>query len=200
MRERPILFSGPIVRALLDGRKTQTRRVVKPQPPAGCEYTGCDSGRFALCFAEGTGGSGNPVCVPPRPNHQTHQLACPFGVPGDRLWVRETWQRIGGVEGTPEHTVYRANGGDFSDYSTEDGDPFRWRPSIHMPRAASRITLEITDVRVERLQAISEEDARAEGVSIHRDDDCWSGTYRLAFELLWGLLNGFDGEPKARAP
>ena len=121
MKERPILFNGDMVRAILAGQKTQTRRPVWfDDDPSGI---------------------------------------CPYGVPGDRLWVRETYARH------PQfaEVAYRADGEEF-----EDGDGFtwcpKWTPSIHMPRALSRITLEITDSRVERVQDISEEEARAEGI------------------------------------
>jgi hypothetical protein len=136
MRERPILFSGPMIRALLDGTKTQTRRVVKPQPDK-------DEWSEPYWFVGGFRlRAGNP-----------NPLNCPYGVPGDRLWVRETWGPCaGGV-------CYRA-----SEHITACPDGGRWRPSIFMPRWVSRITLTITDVRVERLQNISAEDAMAEGL------------------------------------
>lgn len=164
MREHPIIFSGPMVRAILEGRKTQTRRVVKPQPSAGVR----DSVFARSGLEDGHG----------------RELRCPYGQPGDRLWVRETWgYRCGiGVNPTTEAVIeYRADRAR-SKLPVPNGQPGlprqrpnmthpellawwgRWRPSIHMPRWASRITLEITDVRVERVQDISEADARAEGV------------------------------------
>ena len=127
MKERPILFSGPMVRAILEGRKTQTRRVVKE--PYGLK---------ALWFKA----LGRPAVS-----------QCPYGQPGDRLWVRETWQP--GTWGPS----YRA---DFTEESARRClNP--WKSCIHMPRRFSRITLEVTEVRVQRLQDISEEDAQAEG-------------------------------------
>lgn len=182
MKERPILFSGPMVRAILAGRKTQTRRVVKLN----------DAGRVA------------------RGGRQWHidddhaALACPYGQPGDRLWVRETWARAYVHQALSEHYVYAAG-----DNSTDYGGP--WKPSIHMPRAASRITLEVTDVRVERLQDISEADAIAEGMDpspglVGDDDlavrdviaahDAARGTFLgmavpvARFVLLWDSING----------
>lgn len=157
MKERPILFSGEMVRAILDGRKTQTRRPVTTGLEefftrgigSGCTETIWKDKKRTLNV--GGGGDTRAVVI--------HML-CPFGKVGDRLWVRETWQEksvtgwspLHGCEMDEDHLVYRADGG-----------PGPWRPSIHMPRWASRITLEITDVRVQRVQEISEGDAREEG-------------------------------------
>ena len=149
MTERPILFNGPMVRAILDGRKTMTRRIVKA----------------------GTRDDWN---------------ACPYGVIGDRLWVRETWRCFGGREYEYQQhqpsIIYRADDGPTHN---EGG----WRPSIFMPRWASRITLEITGVRVERLQDISEADAEAEGCTgdhrADRDSDA-----AQEFRSLWNQING----------
>ena len=171
MKERPILFSAPMVRAILDGRKTQTRRIVKPQPPAGCEYA-TSVGSYALCFADGTSASAAPICVPPTPRSKDHRLPSPYGAPGDRLWVRETFC-LRNPEHHPERGYWYA--------ATDDVDNPRWTPSIHMPRRASRLTLEVTGVRVERLQAITEADAIAEGCP-----------GRAHFATLWDSIN--DGE------
>jgi len=160
MKERPILFSGPMVSAILKGWKTQTRRIMKPQPT-----TKVRSGKF------------------------------PWDI-GDRLWVRETFAQ------TPNGLVYAAD------------DPLRmtqcrWTPSIHMPHWASRVSLEVTDVRVERLQEISEADILAEGVryndGIHGkvilrptwwfDGTCFL-TSRGAFEGIWEQVNGFKSWDK----
>lgn len=159
MKERPILFSGPMVRAILEGRKTQTRRVVKLNA----------SGR---AFRAGRNWHlGDPECV----------KACPYGQPGDRLWVRETWRLHDDEESGVVTLKYRADdahrflpGGVFIDPGWAYGG---WKPSIHMPRWACRIVLEITGVRVERLQHMDGEDARAEGVSFHAD-----------FRELWDSL------------
>ncbi len=174
MKERPILFSGAMVRAILEGRKTQTRRIVKPQPP---QHT-----REVTTFHH--------------PDPRTHYWAfdgeslmdwaqpCPYGEVGDRLYVRETWQHSNHPFGPYESdclVFYRADY--FDDPHGPDGEKSpegkyrEWRPSIHMPRAASRITLEVTDVRVERLQEISEADAIAEGVEsidFEREERDWS--------------------------
>ena len=163
MKERPILFSGAMVRAILDGSKTQTRRIMKNQPPAdtfrmdtfhhpkGQHYFWAYKEAFSGCELHP---GWEPIC-------------CPYGKPGDRLWVREAfmhepadycWEASVSIPSRPATTIYRA-----------DSDPrgeakgCGWKPSIHMPRALSRITLEITGVRVERLNDCSEADAKAEG-------------------------------------
>lgn len=201
MKERPILFSAPMVRAILTGKKTQTRRVVKLSQ------------------------------------------RCPYGIPDDRLWVRETWadgDELASSRGpldAPEHVLYRAdNSAYYFGDSPMDGSnrPGRrvkdtegwnfdhpcvhWKPSIHMPRWAARIILEVTDVRVERVQDITEEDAKAEGLSAlskdggrlwkygipdrdklpGNDDDGWHWTEwdadpRVAFRKLWDSINDARG-------
>lgn len=155
-KARPILFSGAMIRALLDGRKTQTRRVIKPQPVVTSPDVERD---LPSAWAAGFIG-----------------VRCPYGVPGDVLWARETWgvgTRPCPSRGWVDGVEYRADcTGDeapplydiIPDHIEADGMGGRWRPSIHMPRWASRLTLQITDIRVERLQDISEADAQAEGV------------------------------------
>jgi hypothetical protein len=152
VKERPILFSSPMVRAILAGTKTQTRRVI-PDAPDGATSAGviesstADNGLWSWL-------SGDPkdadtwVAV-------GENWRCPYGIPGDRLWVRETWKE----NIPPSGWIYRAT--DAAGLDPRDERP--WRPSIFMPRAASRITLEVTEVRVLRLQEISEPDALAEG-------------------------------------
>lgn len=203
-KERPILFSGPMVRAILSGSKTQTRRVVKPQDvvegptesdpapylhgiqcPGLCDY-GCDA---------------HP---------------CPYGAPGDQLWVRETFN-----SDWCDRVIYRADGGSAREagYASEP----KWKPSIFMRRSESRLTLEVTSVRVERLHDISNEDAIAEGIerpvvdgrSLGWENYLWHGhgaapkkyrdawlwqysTYgadrvdgpRLSYSSLWSSING----------
>lgn len=145
MKERGMIFNGEMVRALLDGRKTQTRRIIKVctvgrDPISKFIQIGK---RFIGCY---------PEDVP-----ELIRECCPYGVPGDRIWVRETWARYN-IDQESHDMAYRAT-------TPEDWpEEGRWRPSIHMPRWASRITLEITEVRVERLNDISEEDARSEGI------------------------------------
>ncbi len=145
MKERGILFSDAMIRALREGTKTQTRRLVKPQPdrPIGGEPY-WDIGGYRL-----------------RPS-AANPLHCKYGAPGQRLWVREAWSEF------PSYgdIVYRADFGD--DIKHTDGKPLRewlrWRPSIFMPRKVSRLTLDLTDVRVQRVQDISVEDTIEEGV------------------------------------
>lgn len=182
MKERPILFSAEMVRALLAGTKTQTRRVVKvPYPGIECTE-GCYADRY---------NNGEHWTFWSRADHKMWApvtFRCPYGVPGDRLWVREAWcPRGNGVLAMErvQRPFYRA-----ADDGEETAKPltWKWRPSIFMPRWASRITLEITDVRVQRLQDISEEDARAEGV--FREDEISGGFAALAYSRLWDRING----------
>jgi hypothetical protein len=193
VKERPILFSGPMVRALLAGTKTQTRRAVKPQPTGGDVIfhpwnDGFAVGRFR--------DSENAV----------RQLPCPYGGYGTRLWVRESgWER-------PERTSkMMREGADtwapyYYDADGEDAEQLReWgfkrRPSIHMPRWACRLTLEVVRIRAERVQEISAADVDAEGTSplqlargILRDD--WKP--QQAYARLWDSINGagsWDANP-----
>lgn len=153
MKERGMIFNAEMVRAILDGRKTQTRRPVKF--PVHDKNLGCELAGNELA---GELSAGN-------------YLNSAFGKPGDRIWVRETFcpvddTQYGGEKwvdyrATPKFEASHPAGWDSA---PNDAEALKWRPSIHMPRWASRILLEITDVRVERLNAISEEDARAEGI------------------------------------
>lgn len=157
--ERPILFSGLMVRAILRGRKTQTRRVVKRQP---------DRHLFHLeCLASGEWR-----------DEEISLGKCPYGQPGDRLWVRETFANLGdyGIS-------YRADSDAFGD---------TWTPSIFMPRSLSRITLEISAVRVERIDSITDSDAVAEGIAL-RGTTRFCGEARIEFKNLWDLINAKRG-------
>ena len=151
MKEHPILFSTEMVKAILDGSKTQTRRVIKPQP------WDMDKAYFKV-FRKDFG-----------------ERVCPYEI-GDHLWVRETWW--------PSQVDLRGV------YYKADGVQCKkWRPSIFMPRWVSRITLEVTGLKVERIQEITEEDAKAEGVPIIHteiEDISW---YRPSFATLWDSLN-----------
>lgn len=160
MKERPILFSAPMVRALREGRKTQTRRVMKPQPPDWIDSFG-----YTAFTPEGSiSGRGYWKGVPGEEGPGEKFFKSPHGMRGDRLWVRETffswrtkvYSESGMTEGA-EQAVYRADGGCLLNGG-------KWKPSIFMPRWASRLTLEITEVRVQRLQECSEVDAVAEGI------------------------------------
>ncbi|HCT2314430.1 TPA: hypothetical protein OTQ90_003204 [Klebsiella pneumoniae] len=144
MKERGMIFNGEMVRAILDGRKTQTRRPIKWKQTRFTEIGEREDGS-KWPWSE----DAEHACDFWHP--------CPFGAVGDRIWVRETWARYN-IDQNSYDIAYRAT-------TPEDWpEEGRWRPSIHMPRWASRILLEITNVRVERLNAISEEDARAEGI------------------------------------
>ena len=203
MRERPIIFSAPLVRAILDGRKSQTRRIAKPQPHKEPRFI--DDG-----FAITKGGTTSSIHTP------LVAALCPYGQPGDRLWVRETWMPYAtGHQGTC--VMYRADGATVkpSSWTNEQGawcesqeESGRWRASIHMPRWASRITLEITGVRVERLQDISEADAQAEGIKrSDRIPSLWNSDYPdkgcgttgddrepgpvCAYRSLWNRIHGY---------
>ena len=164
MKERPILFSGEMVRALVAGRKTQTRRVVKysRRPVQGADGVWYD--------ADGI--------------HPGVPLRFPYGAPGDRLWVRETFSV------TDDALYLRADGEEFEGPDGDHVEP-KWKPSIHMPRWASRLTLEVVAVRVERLQDISEADALAEGVTL-RGSTRFENEARLAFKQLWESINGAE--------
>ena len=205
MTERPILFSGPMVRAILDGRKTQTRRVCKLQPQV--------------------------VDVEPRHKphtwgfwHDDHDkmrnglvVRCPYGQPGDRLWVRETWgvgTRPHHIDGWTDGIEYRADEPYCDDVEPlplytpkapagfyEGYDKRGWRPSIHMPRWACRLLLDVKAVRVERLQDISRSDCYAEGLIADNQPMRYNGEpAQERFAALWDGLNakrghGWDTNP-----
>lgn len=208
MKEHPILFSGLMVRAILEGWKKVTRRSMKPQPVL--------EGHF-WTFG-GAGWSDRINSVTPVAGHSLANN-CPYGQPGDRLWVRETffafgrWEtRFSQKKGRDEwhfidmtldtgrsYQYDRLEGQDFKPQRSSISPAWWMRPSIHMPRRASRILLEVTSVRVERLQDISEEQALAEGVrgepcdharQACTDIGCWGDTAKGAFGFLWEQLNG----------
>lgn len=185
----PAIFSGEMVRGIQEDRKTQMRRVIKPQPD------------HAHVFRDGLW----------RPQRGRKEIRCPYGVPGDKLWVRETWMPVCRLHSWQPRVeqygvTYRAD-------DCQDGlRPFHghneaidyftgmdhWRPSIHMPRWASRLSLLNTEVRVERVQDISEEDAKAEGLR-QNDLGQWLPPYnsaagwvhaKRAFQDLWDSING----------
>lgn len=184
MKERPILFSGAMVRAILDGRKTQTRRVVKAPQWVAAEGRDLDWS------------SARPEIIDDQPLLFVSQvrkpapiaLACPYGQPGDQLWVRETFAVWGQFRNGPGY-CYRADG---------DQSGVSWRSSIHMPRAASRITLEVTGVRCERVQDISEADAIDEGMQSPGIPA--ATTNRAAFAQLWDSINAPRGYSWADNP
>lgn len=193
MTERPIIFNGDMVRAILRGEKTQTRRPVKPQPATDCMYSINGAHNAALHLTD----AGCQVrYIPPTGRSKDHLLLCPFGQPGDRLWVRETFREYYPKEGWPApKALYKADGiARLED--TETGKAIPWRPSIHMPRNLSRITLEITDINVERVQDITEDDARAEGVNpefrtvVARSDG--GPDYHIPCSYRGGFANTWD--------
>ncbi|HCB3235272.1 TPA: hypothetical protein MYU69_001639 [Citrobacter amalonaticus] len=158
-----MIFNGEMVRAILDGRKTQTRRIMKVQPSDGFHPThnGYDLDLNAHWYTPGVVDK-NGYLQPAKKDvfgvaDENEDYTCPFGTVGDRIWVRETWARYN-IDQDSHDMAYRATPP--ADWQEEG----RWRPSIHMPRWASRITLEITGVRVEKLDKISEEDAISEGM------------------------------------
>jgi len=200
MRERPILFSGEMVRAILAGNKTHTRRVMKPQP-LFVKQRSC-IGIWTWKGYEWKYGERihDEILTAMIKNYGPY-------IQGDRLWLRETWlphdaKRIedkvvflpSGPSG--EKFVYKADDPDY------DYGPFSkgWRPSIHMPRAASRITLEVDCVRVERVNDITEDDAKAEGAERQKITPTMLGTHRDGFVELWNSINakrgyGWDDNP-----
>lgn len=217
MKERPILFSGAMVRAILAGRKTQTRRVVKSQP-----YIVQRGGFEAWRWDHGPKGAYSTWKTSLHPltfvRMACERRPCPYGAVGDRLWVRETFcQKLNrdgyfayNAKGNLDPTCcwYRADGmqivasdGDGGLRYRKDGsEASPWTPSIHMPRWASRLTLEITGVRCERLCEITEEDAKAEGVEPYSRGYTDQATCQWAFQELWNSINakrgfGWDANP-----
>lgn len=222
--ERPIIFSAPMVRAILDGRKTQTRRILKPQPdgnpmpieewsrrvastcgeshPAEAAIAAHAAKLSVRLFPFYYEGSSGAACG----------YRCPFGKSGDWLWVRENWWKI------PEPSLKQLRDGadtwpkiaydaDENDITREQNREMGWKlkPSIHMPRWASRIMLEVTSVRVERLQDISDDDAEAEGAEREYDEpyESWAhleaqcgyfspSSFASGFRRIWEAINGAD--------
>lgn len=178
MKERPIIFSGPMVKALLAGRKSQTRRVVNPQP---IDVQLLEDGRPFGWF-DILGHVGKP-------------LTNRYGWPGDRLWVRESWAPAYSGSGGTHGALYKA------DHLAWLNGNAEWRPSIHMPRWASRITLEVTDVRVERLKDMKLADVESEGVDgpNHADGETWEDAIER-YAALWDALNAKRGYPWSSNP
>jgi len=215
MKERPIIFSAPMVRAILEGRKTMTRRVIKPQP----DEDGLSLNTERQLWLDTSG----------------DLYKCPYGVSGDRLWVRETfaiYQTVNYIR-RPDGRAFPEVSDGLAGYRADGFDKIRdfrehirltedlsmeaieikdnsWRPSIYMPRWASRITLEITDVGVERVQDITEEDAKDEGAPCIKGNyfdvvskdfiDVTEPTCRFGFHVLWDSINakrgfGWDKNP-----
>ena len=190
MKSKPILFSAPMIRALLDGRKTQTRRIIKPQPEF-IEASGRWKWKIPKYAEQNNHGF---VYTGSREWHEylpDKAGCCPYGKPGDLLWVRETWTMAS--RATDVVKIYykaheKCSHTDFHEFvpvgRVSDCQPTwpRFKPSIHMPRWASRLTLELTSVRVERLNEISEVDKLAEG-----------GTSDSPFGTIWRAINTKPG-------
>ncbi|WP_454703413.1 hypothetical protein [Achromobacter pestifer] len=210
IKESPILFRAPLVRALLAGAKTQTRRIVKlPHSNPLGQWEPTTVGGPGVRFSDGSPAPEQTAIWHTRTGDA---VFCPYGQPGDRLWVRETWQHANHPFGPyQDHTpvFYRA---DYLDDAhgpdgelSPDGKYRKWRPSIHMPRTACRLVLEVIAVRVERLQAISDSDALAEGVGLNASAAGLTMTTpagesmpRLMFRSLWEQINGagaWDSNP-----
>lgn len=207
-----MIFNGEMVRAILDGRKTQTRRVMKVQPSDGFHPThnGYDLDLNAHWYTPGVVDK-NGYLQPAKKDvfgvaDENEGYACPFGAVGDRIWVREAFQGPLVSEElleeyraypekfeNPEYCEYAADGGPRPEYcDLDDNLRHGWRPSIHMPRWASRITLEITGVRVERLRDLSEDDAKSEGITPSSGGVLPGWEYRINFRDLWMSIYGAD--------
>lgn len=207
MKERPILFSGPMVRALLAGTKTQTRRVVKPQPaPDQQPRTVIGSSGFVYVM--------DNAPLLPYPEVRRVRWDCPYGQPGDRLWVKEAWRTADTLDALSPTAIadkcvdagyskpwaplqWEADGQrnrEWSGFGPGNGivvGPGKTRVSMHMPRWASRINLEITSVRVERLQDISPDDCIAEGAWPIAHRELGRGHEAVAaYQSLWESING----------
>jgi len=196
MAKRPIIFSGPMVQAILDGRKTQTRRIVKGASGATSIWGGERDGLWSIERF------GEPCQA---------MIRCPYGHPGDVLWVRETWQMLDpfaiNYQATPTRDGQAAQClcsilGLMIRRDQEAGrDPYRWRVPIFMPHWACRLFLQVLSVRVERVQEISEEDVHAEGVDCDLCDERFPGSscdnpkfyYQRQFANLWDSINAKKG-------
>jgi len=220
MKERPIIFSAPMVRAILEGRKTQTRRVVRPEPCARTvRFVPAITGEYHIekwpvdLTVLGRGKS----------EMEGASIRCPYGAPGDVLWVKETWQYADWNEDGEPCIRYAADGAKswrvvpeyYSDCAQHEWERLsqpenynidkcaadrRWRSSMFMPGWASRLTLGIDAVRVERLRDISEADAKAEGVPAQPIDSVPSEKYRNDFAHFWDHINAKRGHPWASNP
>lgn len=187
MKDRPIIFGAPMVRALLNGTKTQTRRVARLDDPYNGATWVRDGDTWTPCRDELCRGTLDAIGP---------GIRCPYGVPGDRLWVRETWQGGVMVGDTLRRWVRYA-----ADDPKDLPEGTRWRSPRFMPRWASRITTVLTEVRLERVQSIEPEDARAEGIVVPRCscETCSKtslicpadgGAYVQDFATLWDSING----------
>jgi len=188
MTERPILFSAPMVRALLAGTKTQTRRILAAARLSHVQIEENDDGKPWPWMYDGE-------------RDADHWFSCHLGKPGDRLWVREAWRTVAEMDPIPPRLLTPAHRIWFEADRPHQTGHGRLRASMHMPRRFSRITLEVTGVRVERLQDISDADAIAEGLDVLagvgaiygiKGTTNWSDDPRQAYRSLWESINGPD--------
>lgn len=193
IKEIPIIFNTDMVRAILEGRKTQTRRVIKPQPIGGGEFVYNTEDHY---WYFGIGGRFNL----PRINFTQGKWKCPYGIPGDRLWIKEKHyiEKHSNCAIMEDGTEVFRTGEIIPNFCNTEG--LKWRPARFMPRWATRLFLEITNIRVERLQDITEENALAEGIEILQRPDgtkgysapnhgYWEYTAKAAFMYLWDSIN-----------
>lgn len=188
-KEKPILFSAPMIRALLAGTKTQTRRIAKIPSEMRSE-DGDNDLTHMQWVPDHESGPGWYVWMTEYPEEGSMSMPCPYQV-GDILWVRETWAVGHGYDGVPPRLIPSSQSVRLHYAATEERGGLLWRPSIFMPRWASRISLEITDVRIERLQNISNADAIVEGLFVPECEYAQNGPRapRLAFKSLWESIN-----------
>ncbi|MGE4778041.1 morphogenetic protein [Yersinia enterocolitica] len=185
MNEKPILFNAEMVNAILSGRKTQTRRIISEKT-------------LHLFDVAASAGECHPLELCDERSQSYYLEFCPLGNPGDQLWVRETWNKHGGL------LTYRADHDWIEEMRKATVCPAKWVPSIHMPRWASRINLLITGFRVERLQDISQEDAQAEGMELtgwrptYSDPDS-GGEYETPYDNFAELWTSIYGEESWQA-
>jgi hypothetical protein len=194
MAEKPIIFSTPMVQAILDGRKTQTRRVVKPQPEQGMKIIGPEWFEPTVIDGHGEEEPGKPI-FGIYADIDDWGLKAPYQ-PGDILWVRETWQPLVNSDGITVGYHYFTGQVVWikEELILNIQEPLKWKPSIHMPREAARIFLKVKDVRVERVQDISRWDVNAEGCPFRCESDDGMPEKQLKwFANLWDSLNAKRG-------
>jgi hypothetical protein len=185
MKEHPIIFNGEMVRAILAGRKPQTRCMMKPQPddewhPIGWPHGSLEAHLYAPIKINKRTGEEYPGDEVFGVANEDSGWVSPYGMPGDQLWVKETFSVI------EDRVIFRASLAE----GVNDGCKFIWKPAIFMPRRFSRITLEIVSVRVERLQQISEEDAKVEGIIAEGLSPEGDWCSRECYKRLWKNING----------
>ena len=206
MKERPILLNTSMVQAVIDGRKTQTRRPVKKEHIEHIKYIagsndedtefnflGLSYGKCQLDNGKAEGPQWLLYCTE-YPEEGVIPIGQGPGAVGDRLWVRETWRQFNRPDecGCYEGCSCPSNG-EFLYYADSGNNERKWKPSIHMPREACRLVLEITDVRIERVQEITEEDAKKEGCSGRSEfRDLWMSIYEHAWESLYSVRQDYD--------